>query len=285
MLDSSDRQLPDLLVIGAMKAATSTVSDYLESHPDVFMVSGEDPNFFAHDDKWDNGQDWYRGLFAGRTTERLAGESSNSYTNVANFPHAAARAASLVPDAKLIYMVRHPVDRIISAWLQYRVDQPAVAPLTLDGTVTEQADAYVVSSMYWHQLQAWRAHYCDDQILVLFMDEMKASPDTFYPQIDAFLDLAPAPKVEAKVVNPSAGKRAPNARYNALKSLPGVRSAARALLPEAMRRKVVKGVLSSEITERPAFSDAVKAELLARLEPDVAEFLRYCGKPADYWTL
>ena len=91
-------------VIGAMKAATSSICSYLEACPDVYMVPESDPNYFSDDDQFERGVEWYEGLLASRTTERFCAEGSNNYAAKRLFPHAAKRMHAYNPEIKLFYM-------------------------------------------------------------------------------------------------------------------------------------------------------------------------------------
>src|SRR5262245_59528673 len=105
----------DFLVIGVMKCATSTVCAYLEDHPDVFMVPRCEPNFFSHDENYAKGADWYAAHFKDRGAAKICGEGSNAYAAGEMYPEAVARIAAHNPGLKLIYMARHPINRILSA--------------------------------------------------------------------------------------------------------------------------------------------------------------------------
>ena len=131
------RKKPDFVVIGAMKCGTSTVCAYLEDHPQVFMVPSMDPNYFSDPDRFRRGPEWYLDLFAGRTDERIMGEGSNSYTSAAMFPGTARRLAEFNPDMRIVYIVRHPIKRMISAWVQNRADKGDDAPPDLDTAISQ----------------------------------------------------------------------------------------------------------------------------------------------------
>ena len=106
--------LPTFLVIGSMKCGTTSLHDYLARHPDVFMSAVKEVNFFVLERTWDKGIDWYRAQFYGRYQVR--GEASQNYTKRHEFePGVAERIRSLLPNVKLIYIVRDPVARFVPA--------------------------------------------------------------------------------------------------------------------------------------------------------------------------
>jgi len=273
---------PDFLVIGAMKCATSTICAYLEDHAEVFMVPNADPNFFSYDENWAKGADWYGRFFEARGNEKLCGEGSNHYAHHAMYPRSAERIAEFCPETKLIYIVRHPVQRIIASWIQKRVDRGDQAPPTLDGVVLENPDPFVSESLYWRQISRYRAHFPDDRIFIGFMEDLKADGPAFMARLCAFLDITPTEALERPHVNPSAGKRVPSELYTTVRRLPGVKAFAR-LMPKGPKQWLRKQFFSTKLDERPAFSLTVLAKLEAELAPDTAALLAYCGKPADYW--
>ena len=110
---------PEFIIIGAMKCATSTLYEQLENQCSIFMVAPKEPNFFSDDDVYDRGISWYRSLYE-RTTDKslLRGEASTHYTKLPTYTCTVARlSAHLSPDIKLIYVVRHPIERIVSHYI------------------------------------------------------------------------------------------------------------------------------------------------------------------------
>jgi hypothetical protein len=273
---------PDFLVIGAMKCATSTVCAYLEDHRSVFMVQNGEPNFFSDNENWAKGSEWYAQFFEGRGAETFCSEGSNNYTHDAIYPHSAERMADFCPDAKLIYMVRHPVQRIIASWIQKRANQGDNVPSTLDRAVREMPDHFIDESLYWRQLSQYRAHFADDRIFIGFMEDLKADGPAFMARLCGFLNIPPTEALERPHLNPSAGKRVPSELYTAVRRMPGVKALAR-LTPKGPKQWLKQRFFSTKLDTRPTFSAPVLAELEATLAPDAAAFLAHCGKPADFW--
>ena len=272
---------PDYLVIGAMKCGTSTVCAYLEDHPGAFMVPGLDPGYFSDDAVHARGPDWYAGLFADARPGQPRGEGSNGYAAGALYPQAPARIAAAIPEARLIYMVRHPIRRIVSAWIQNRVDQGDEVPPTLDRAVAERPDTFVDQSLYWRNLQRYRALFPDERIFVGFMEDMAADRTAFFAALTGFLGIEPFEPLRPHA-NPSAGKRVPSRAYSAVRGLPLFRQLRRAV-PRGLQR-AVKDRFLSDAADRTDFSPAARARLSDLLQPDAQALLRHCGKPADFWT-
>src|SRR5918996_3904116 len=107
--------LPNLVVIGGLKCGTTSLHHYLNLHPAIHMSRPKELNFFVAELNWSLGTDWYASHF--RADAAVRGESSPHYTNLPRFAGVAERISSVLPDAKLIYMVREPVDRALSNYL------------------------------------------------------------------------------------------------------------------------------------------------------------------------
>src|SRR5215207_2554839 len=99
--------IPNTFIIGAAKCGTTSLWLYLNQHPQIAFSIEKEPAFFVRDDYLDH-LDWYESLFEEAT---VVGEASTLYTTFLVHVDVPARIHGMVPDAKLIYMVRDPVER------------------------------------------------------------------------------------------------------------------------------------------------------------------------------
>ena len=114
-------RLPDFVVIGAPKSGTTSLWSYLRAHPQIYMTPEKEPEFFNDEEHWSRGVSWYERLFADAGDALVVGEASVRYA--AYRPASASvpqRMAGVIPDAKLVYVVRHPVHRMVSTWWHNR---------------------------------------------------------------------------------------------------------------------------------------------------------------------
>src|SRR5689334_1125972 len=110
--------LPNLIIIGAPKAATTSLHGYLKQHPEVGMSAAKELSYFWRDD-WRERQAWYEAQFDFEDPRvRVRGESTPFYAAYPFRKHVPERMHELVPDAKLVYVVRDPIDRLVSHWVQ-----------------------------------------------------------------------------------------------------------------------------------------------------------------------
>jgi hypothetical protein len=272
---------PDFIVIGAMKCGTSTVKAYFEDHPDVFMVAGGEPNFFSHDENWTKGVNWYERLFDEAGTAQLRAEGSNDYSNLARYPDAPERLSQLYPDVKIVYMVRDPIARVRSDWVQRRVDSGDHVPATLERAISEQPEIFVDQSLYWRTLQAYRQFFPSERIFVAFLEDLNRDRDTFFARLTDFLGVRPSTARRGHL-NPSKGKRVPSPLYTRVRQTNAF-TLARKVLPKPLRTTVKEKLLSRPIAQFEPMTEAAHTMLVDMLASDATALLDACGKPRDFW--
>src|SRR5438045_1060522 len=111
---SSDPSLPTFIMIGSMKSGTTSLASYLGAQPDVFMTTPKEPRYFCDPRNFQRGVEWYRALFAGGVAASVRGEASTHYSRAMEYPGVPQRMAHLVPDVQLLYLLRDPIERIVS---------------------------------------------------------------------------------------------------------------------------------------------------------------------------
>ncbi len=203
------RPLPNFLVLGAQKAGTTALYEYLRRHPQITGPSWKEVSFF--DRHWARGESWYRGNFPNlaRTRGKLVGEASPSYVF---HPLAPQRVQEVVPESRLIVLVRNPVDRALS---QYNHEvalgrEPLPFEEALDAEEErlrgEQermtADPRYFSREWWshtykargryaEQLERWLAVFPREQLLLLPSDDLGSDPARAHAQVLEFLGASP----------------------------------------------------------------------------------------------
>jgi hypothetical protein len=179
--------LPNLIIIGAQKCGTSVLHYYLGLHPEVSMSKPKELNFFIDERNWPRGVDWYRGQFDPHATVR--GEASPNYTAFPQHEGVPERMAQVVPDAKLIYMVRDPLERIAAHWVHNYAKRREKG--TLAETLIHPHTSYVDRSLYAMQLERYLAHYPKERVLVFQQSELRHKRMETLRQVFEFVGVDP----------------------------------------------------------------------------------------------
>lgn len=194
--------LPDVLLIGAPKSGTTSLLAYLDALPGLWCHPRKELHFF--DGRWTWGEEWYRLQFP--SVDGLAGQLAIEATpDYLQDPHAPARAAALMPHARLIVLLREPLRRALS-WFQHRqrqlgTSEQAEAVIAeelaqlLDLSVDQRADLgwrepnCLAGSLYLDQLIRWHRCYDRHQILVLRFEDLVLDPQAACQRVARFLGL------------------------------------------------------------------------------------------------
>jgi hypothetical protein len=210
---ASARPLPDFLVIGAQRAGTSTFYDLLAGHPDVAPSIRKEIHFF--DRNFRKGPAWYRAHFPRRAPVRAGGPAVRTSTGEATpyylfDPACPTRVASLLPDVRLIVLLRDPVDRAYSHWARER--RLGREPLDFEAAIAEEErrldrerrtngtagayagphhrhHSYLARGHYAEQLERWLARFPRDRFLVLRSEDLYGQPREALRAAERFLGL------------------------------------------------------------------------------------------------
>ena len=198
---------PDFIVIGAMKAGTTALFQYLRKHPQVFMPWRKELDFFSNEGKWGQGVTWYEEQFTQARPGQRIGEASPNYSKRHLWPETPTRLAQVLPDAQIIYMVRDPIMRLQSMYLDmlyYGGETRSISTATIDTD-------YVTTSRYGMQIEPYVEMFGPERVLVETSERLRADPSSVLGRVLRFLDVDPAamPALDSIEANPSESKRIP----------------------------------------------------------------------------
>lgn len=264
--------LPNLIVIGGLKCGTTSLHHYLNLHPEIQMSRPKELNFFVAELNWPLGREWYESHFRGEAP--LRGESSPHYTNLPRFQGVAERIASVAPEARLIYMVRDPVDRALSHCLHNVAGGYERRPL--EQALADHESAYVHRSLYAMQLQPYLERFGKGRIAVVSREELKSEREGTMRRLFGFLgaDAGFTSPQFSREWETGGGKRSGRFRFmDRAVRLPGLRALDRNFdrLPESLRWLVERLVHDPEGPEaaRPELPALVRTGLTDRFRSDV----------------
>jgi hypothetical protein len=283
--------LPDLFIVGAAKCGTTALHAMLSGHPEVGMAAVKELHHFsapsvssgsASRARFVTDEATYLGLFP-RGDFRVVGEASTSYLAA---PEAPARIAAFNPFARIIIVLRDPVERAFS---QYLMDvregietRDFADALEADDRIPSRnwgdAALYTELGMYADQVARYLATFGTHRVLLLESDRLLSEPDAVLAEVEDFLGVTPglsARSAHGADTNSFAVARS-GAALAALRS-ERVRGAARALLPLGARRAIKERVLLRKVV-KPAVPESVRELLMDRYAPDIERLRRLTGR-------
>lgn len=274
--------LPNFIVIGAAKCGTTSVCELLGEHPTVFMSDPKEPCFFSHMDEDLRTRDWYESLFENVTAETAIGEGSTAYTHPEVIETTSSRIKDLIPDCRLIYMVRHPLKRLESDWRMRRHEK--WTPESISEAVVEQP-TLVSHSFYWKNLSVYRKKFADEQILVVFLEDFKRDPDRELSRCFSHIGVDPTIPIadSARPRNTAAGFRKDSPVASAIRRL-RVFEELKAAMPTWLV-DTGKRLLTRQESFDLIWEPVGLREVVGQLAEDAGQFLAYCEKPATFWDL
>jgi len=282
-------RVPDFLIIGAMKAGTTTLFEDLSSHPRIFGPLDKEPDILIskqYSKQWAVEQ--YERLFARAKPDQLCFEASTGYTKAPQRPDAAKRAAEVCSDdLKIIYIVRDPLRRIISHHHHAGFDRAA-------GLMTEPLDQSLELypelkdwSRYMMQLGPWIEQYGEENIAVVPFERYIKDRKVTTELLQRFLGIEPRPELvnTERVANKSSGKVTHSLVTRKLSKSTVYRSILRPLFPERIRESVFRALGRKTDRAHASLDDStaeqLKAELQAEYEEAILRFSIYNKTPSS----
>lgn len=217
----ADRPLPSFLIVGAMKSGTQTLYDYLCQHPDVRPASVPEVHFF--DNNFSRGIDWYRSHFPLVSDDDagwITGETSPYYLF---HPIAPRRAAAVIPAARIVVVLRNPVDRAYSHFHHERVlgrettrsfeealdterertsaDWEALSSGQIETSEAVRRYSYLARGDYAVQLERWLAVFPREQVAAIRAEDLYADPRPVMDRLFDFIGLRPFDGVVDRKLN------------------------------------------------------------------------------------
>ena len=216
------RSLPDFIIIGGKKCGTSSLYNYLAEHPNIIPAFRKEVHFF--DGAGERRTFLYRAYFPtrlskrGAVRERGAGFITGEATPYYLFhPLVPARVRSIVPRARLIAMLRNPVDRAYSHY--HHEVRSGTEKLSFEEAIERETErlsgeqermirdgdydslsrrrySYLSRGIYVDQLRNWKSHFPKEQLLILRSEDLFADPRMILERTLSFLDLPPLEREE-----------------------------------------------------------------------------------------
>lgn len=268
----------DFIYAGGSRCGSTWLQNALAEHPEITMTADNPVCFF--DLQYHRGTDWYERQLPDADTEVLVGESSPGYMKN---PHVPERIAHTVPDVKLLFTVRNPVDRAFSEWWHERSFGNLYWEFEAALSHHPAFDTLLRPGFYNRFLQRFDNHFDDDQLHIAFFEDFTADNETFVQEIYDFLhvDSSYTPSIAGERVN-EANHLSP--RLNRLKSW--VHHNAPTSVYNSIIRPVyqsIKKTTESDSLYKRGVSDDVRAQMEAVFIEDVQALEKRTDRNLDHW--
>lgn len=248
-------RLPNFIIIGAAKSATTTLTTILPRHPQLFISKPKEPKFFGR--RYDKGWEWYARLFRRARPRQLRGEASTMYSSaLLSYEHAPALMHRYLPGLKLIYIVRDPLERAISQWRHRKGRQQKTADFSHVMHSRHLRRLIVGCSLYHQRLEAFRRFYPDDQIHCILFEDLIKQPRATLKSTLTFLGV----KSNRQILNQ--------------------------LLEEGQLPRVNEAGDKGRLpVDKPAWEPQAREAALKLIRPDAERMLAYLKRPSSTWKL
>ncbi|ADE16362.1 sulfotransferase [Nitrosococcus halophilus Nc 4] len=270
--------LPAFIIIGTMKGGTSSLYHYLDKHPDIGMSSIKETDFFRTNEDYAKGIEWYKNLFDKKA--KILGEASPNYTKRHLFPGVPERMYAVLPRVKLIYLLRDPIERIVSHYIHsysHRRERSSFIE-----AITKPNNNYILTSKYFYQLQVFIERFSSENILLIESEELRKNTDKVINIILEFIgaDLCFHSHFFEKHFHQSSEKL----------RRPSIVLYASRYIKNAKARKVLTFLLpllpkKKGLIEPPVISTENRNILIEHLSPDIEKLRAYSGLSFSSWSL
>ncbi len=292
--------LPNFLIIGAAKSGTSSLYQYLKQHPQIYMSPIKEPHFFGlegetlnfqgsgiENDSITNIED-YCALFQGVSNETAIGEASNSYLYL---PKAPERIKYYIPSARLIAILRNPVDRAYSSFLSLmRADWE---PLNDFSQALREEEArirgnwgflyrYQDLGFYYAQLKRYFEIFDSTQIRVYLYDDLKNNPVRVLQDIFKFIGVDEAFVPDTSTKFNISGIPKNKVLHNFLTGENPIKTVLRPLLPANLRAKLINRYFEKGL-DKPQLSAEARHQLSNIYREDILKLQDLSQRDLSEW--
>lgn len=237
------RPAPTFLIIGAAKCATTSLASLLELHPEAGVSRPKESHFFSMDAQYQFGWEAYLKLFAHCEGMKAIGDASTSYSRIRYHRQVIPRIQRHLSAPKIIYMVRHPLERMESAFAEHRKTPNGSGLMDLNDAIQRQP-MIVDSSRYWEVFDAYRQAFGEAAIKVLWFEDYAARTLEVFQDVCRFLGID-------DTFEPELGQQDRNER--------------------------------AEVHASPVWNPALKARVVDAIREDNLRFLDHFGKGREHW--
>jgi hypothetical protein len=288
--------MPNFLIIGAMKSGTTALYYYLEQHPDIYMSPVKEPNFFSSQEQ-ENAADTvtqietYQRLFSGSSGKKAIGEASHSYLYE---PGAAAEIRRHIPEAKLIAILRNPIDRAYSHFLH--MVRSGTEPLDDFAQALREEEAgihgerifqdYVGRGLYYDQLRRYFGTFAREQVRVYLYEDLSGAPISTVQDAFRFLKVDDSFVPDVSLRRNVSGHPRYETLDKLLRSQSRIKHAAKIYLPARLRWRFSKAfddLKTRNLIEPPPVQSEIRRQLITVYREDILNVQELIHRDLSRW--
>ena len=306
-------RLPKVIIIGAAKSATTSFFHRLitnpkvyggkeDTHPGAVITHNRDkePCFFSDDENYAKGIGWYADIFKGARPDQICIDASTNYTRWPQLPHTAERLAKHIPNARLIYICRHPVDRAYSHYVhRNRLEYHEAKQFQLPFEEHVKQDPMCIdSSLYMKQIERFLEHFPRESLQVILTSDIKNDLENTIARTCRFIGIPPHDssqfqlseigRNEARFYHDGQTRSAITSRMT---RIPIIGSMARKL-PQSWKNMIYATIKQAGYTrkvaaslEAPPLTKEVRERYLKFFEEPNAALSQFLGRDLSEWSL
>ena len=267
--------LIDFFILGAQKAATTTLASYFQSHPKVNFSEIKEPNYFNW--KTTQDEDWYKSLF--NNNNYIKGEGSVDYSYRAEFLETHKRIYQHNPRAKFIFILRHPIERLIS---HYTYNQKR--GLTKNQFILWELESkweYLQRSRYFTEIKPFLRTFPRKQFLFIHFEDFIKQPQNCFDACCDFLDIPYYQISRAAIHNRSAGELTYRSEKQKKLLTSYIMKGIKKYTPERLKQWIKKRTYQ-EVT-RPTLSNNIVRYIYSLIENDIYNLERELKIDVSHW--
>ena len=293
--------LPNFFIVGAAKSGTSSLFHYLDSHPDVFMSRVKEPHYlcsdFFPDDFTGPGDEGfsentcrnredYLQLFESGASVPVRGEASVYYLL---YPGVAERIHELNPDAKIVMVLRNPVDRAFSAYLHTTRDGRETLSFE-DALAAEQSRRdqgyqplwwYREAGLYSEQVKRYLKVFPDDQMRIFLYEDLQDTA-TVVREILTFLGVDTEVQIDTSIHHNASGVPKSRWLYQFFSDKHPVKEMLKPFFPKSIRHKLGEKA-KSMVLEKTTMKPSTRRRLTEYFQPDIGRLEALIGRDLSPW--
>jgi len=307
------RAKPNFFIVGAPKCGTTSMHEYLQRHPDVYMPFFKEPHFFGSDLEGSRFRQFrarperYLKLFRDARGEKRIGESSPWYLVS---QRAAEEIHAYNPAAKIIIMLRNPIDMMYSMWSQFRYsgneqiedfEEALAAEMDRRAGRRIRRAAHCVTGLYYREMARFSEQvrrYFDifgrENVKVVIFDDFKADTAAVYRDVLEFLDIDTGFETSFDIVNPNKEVRlewlqrmivSGGFSLMLLKDRLTYLATTHSLMPYSYRTRAVQGVIAvyTKYERRSPLTAELQERLAREFQGEIDKLSDLLGRDLSHW--